>query len=382
MADWGMGRDIFRVPHTNMTKYISLFSGIGAFECAVKDDPSFECVGYSEVDPHALQVYRKWYPEHRSLGDVRQLTDATARALRPDLIVAGFPCTDLSSCKALVSKKEKRGLRGGGRSALFVELVRIIQACLEVNPKLDILVENVASMKRCHRLYITSVLRHVLHKRVHRNVVCASHFSVQRRKRLFWTTWPLPDSKDDLSKPTSLKAPYFKNIVDHSDDAMSRYKYVYTRGADVLNNMVKCSRGYRHSAKTKELPVVVRSKAKHGWYTTQHRVYTLHKHVEPKNRLVMDLHRSHTNQAKSKTLTTATNAAYIRHINTSDPHAYKFRYLTRAEMHRCFDFPIGYCSILVTRKRVHLVLANSIVVSVLNYITSSRSASSPSAGQP
>lgn len=361
-----------------MTRYLSLFSGIGAFECAVRHDPSYRCVGYSEVDPDALKVYRTWYPEHRSLGDVRGLTDAAVKALRPDLIVAGFPCTDLSSCKALVSKKEKRGLRGGGRSALFVELVRIIQACLDVNPKLDILVENVASMNRCHRVYITSVLRHVMPGRVYSNVVCASHFSVQRRKRLFWTTWPVPDSKDDLSKPTTLKAPYFKDIVDHSDDAMSRYTYVYTRGADVLNKMVKCSKGYRHSSMTKDLPVVVRSETSPGWYTTRRRVYNLHKHVEPKNRLVMDLHRSHTNQAKSKTLTTATNAAYIRHVSRSDPDSYKFRYLTRAEMHRCFDFPIGYCSILDTRKRVHLVLANSIVVSVLSYITSSRSASSPS----
>lgn len=41
-------------------KYFSLFSGIGGFEKAIHDTHiDWECIGYSEIDTYAIQIYKK-----------------------------------------------------------------------------------------------------------------------------------------------------------------------------------------------------------------------------------------------------------------------------------------------------------------------------------
>lgn len=347
-----------------MTKYLSLFSGIGAFECAVKDDPRYECVGYSEVDPAALKVYRHWYPGHRSLGDVRQLTDARAKALNPDLIVAGFPCTDISRCKCIYTDAKARGLRAGGQSSLFVELVRIIQACVEANPKLDILVENVASMKRCHRVYITSVLRHVMPRPVHRNVICASHFSVQRRKRLFWTTW---ETKEDLSSTTTTKPPYFKDIPRNPDE----YTYLYTGGAGKLNDLLRCTAPKVHRGATVTLPVVVRRDD--GWYLEGTKEFRLGRNLQSRTRYLADF-RAWSNACSKYRAITARGIRYKLKQYDKDNIHFKFRRLTASELCICFGFPRNYCDILSSYKAKLKCAGNSIVVGVVQHLLMQRSA--------
>jgi len=52
-------------------KYLSLFSGIGGFEIGISNVyPDAICVGFSEVDKHAIQVYTHHFPEHENLGDI------------------------------------------------------------------------------------------------------------------------------------------------------------------------------------------------------------------------------------------------------------------------------------------------------------------------
>ncbi len=52
-------------------KYLSLFSGCGMFEAAIKEVfPSAECVGFSEIDKYAISVYQNHYPDHKPLGDI------------------------------------------------------------------------------------------------------------------------------------------------------------------------------------------------------------------------------------------------------------------------------------------------------------------------
>lgn len=46
--------------------YLSFFSGIGGFEVAVnKVFPDSKCLGFSEIDEHALLIYTKHYPTHK-----------------------------------------------------------------------------------------------------------------------------------------------------------------------------------------------------------------------------------------------------------------------------------------------------------------------------
>lgn len=74
-------------------KYLSTFSGIGGFEIAL-DEAGHECVGYSEIDKHAIQVYSSHFPSNHNYGDI---TTITAESLPDfDLLTGGFPCQSFS----------------------------------------------------------------------------------------------------------------------------------------------------------------------------------------------------------------------------------------------------------------------------------------------
>ena len=76
-------------------KYLSLFSGCGMFEAAIKEVfPTAECVGFSEIDKYAISVYQNHYPNHKPLGDITKININDIPNF--DLMVCGFPCTNLS----------------------------------------------------------------------------------------------------------------------------------------------------------------------------------------------------------------------------------------------------------------------------------------------
>lgn len=65
-------------------RYLSLFSGIGGFEVAIhqfyeekREKEDAICVGYSEIDKHAIAEYARHYPDHHNLGDVTKLKKRT-----------------------------------------------------------------------------------------------------------------------------------------------------------------------------------------------------------------------------------------------------------------------------------------------------------------
>jgi len=105
-------------------RYLSLFSGIEAFSCAVKDMPEFEPVAFAEIEPFPCSVLAHHYPNVKNLGDVTKIDGRSLRG-HVDLIVGGSPCTGLSVA----------GLRQGfrdPRSALALEYIRLVD---EVRPK-------------------------------------------------------------------------------------------------------------------------------------------------------------------------------------------------------------------------------------------------------
>lgn len=81
-----------------MIKYLSLFSGIGAFEKALQRlEIPYELVGYCEIDKYASKAYSLLHsvPESMNFGDITQL-DETQLPDDIDLITYGFPCQDIS----------------------------------------------------------------------------------------------------------------------------------------------------------------------------------------------------------------------------------------------------------------------------------------------
>jgi DNA (cytosine-5)-methyltransferase 1 len=99
---------------------LDLFSGIGGFHLG------FERAGYevksyfSEIDQHAIAVYKHQFPTSTYVGSVTNVRGADLP--RIDLITFGSPCQDFS-----VAGKRK-GMEGE-RSSLILEAIRLIREC-------------------------------------------------------------------------------------------------------------------------------------------------------------------------------------------------------------------------------------------------------------
>ena len=134
-------------------KYLSLFSGIGGFElgieqayeqnnkieskeqskeCDLSDrqtEPnttnsngnrwgsSATCIGYSEIDKYAIQIFEKHYPNIKNYGDIT--TIQTEELPYFDLLVGGFPCQSFSIAGKRKGFDDTRG-------TLFFDIARIL----------------------------------------------------------------------------------------------------------------------------------------------------------------------------------------------------------------------------------------------------------------
>lgn len=124
-----------------MIDYLSLFSGIGAFESALKNlTIPFDLVGFSEIDKYAIKSYCAIHnvSESMNFGDITKIKESELPKV--DLITYGFPCQDIS-----LSGKQQGLFNDDGtktRSGLFFDALRIIEA---TKPKVAI-AENVKNL--------------------------------------------------------------------------------------------------------------------------------------------------------------------------------------------------------------------------------------------
>ena len=133
-------------------RLLSLFSGIGAFEKALKNmGIPFELAGYCEIDKYASKAYALIHnvPESMNLGDITQVEAEILQNI--DLITYGFPCQDISNAGKQKGFEDENGERT--RSGLFFEALRIIEG---TKPKFAIC-ENVKALvsKRFEREFAT-----------------------------------------------------------------------------------------------------------------------------------------------------------------------------------------------------------------------------------
>ena len=111
--------------------YLSLFSGIGGFERGIGNRAT--CIGYSEIDPYAISIYKSHFPNHKNYGDVTKIDPAELPDF--DLLVGGFPCQAFSIAG-------KRQGFADSRGNLFFEIARIVEQC---RPRF-LLLENVKGL--------------------------------------------------------------------------------------------------------------------------------------------------------------------------------------------------------------------------------------------
>ncbi len=108
-----------------------MFSGIGGFSLGIGNKGV--CVGYSEIDKYAIQVYEKHFPQHKNYRDCTKINVSKLPAF--DLLTAGFPCQSFSIAGKRRGFKDTRG-------TLFFEIARIAKA---KRPK-NLLLENVKGL--------------------------------------------------------------------------------------------------------------------------------------------------------------------------------------------------------------------------------------------
>ena len=143
-------------------KYFSLFSGIGGFELGIQRSlynksirfevegkidlpqdmsninesgirrPKATCVGFSEIDKYATQIYKKHF-NHKEYGDVSKIKWGDIGSF--DLLVGGFPCQAFSIAGKRHGFSDTRG-------TLFFEIARCLKEKL---PRL-LLLENVKGL--------------------------------------------------------------------------------------------------------------------------------------------------------------------------------------------------------------------------------------------
>ena len=125
-----------------MLKYLSLFSGIGAFESALTNlGVDYEVVNYCEIDKFASKSYSAIHgiPETKNLWDITKI-NVFNLPKDVDLITYGFPCQDIS-----LAGHQKGLFNEDGsltRSGLFFKALDVIEYC---KPKVAI-AENVKNL--------------------------------------------------------------------------------------------------------------------------------------------------------------------------------------------------------------------------------------------
>jgi DNA (cytosine-5)-methyltransferase 1 len=123
-------------------KYLSLFSGIGAFEKALQRlEIPYDLVGYSEIDRFASKAYSILHhvPESMNLGDITKINEKELPD-DIDLITYGFPCQDISVAGHQQGLFNDDGTQT--RSGLFFDALRVIT---HTQPKIAI-AENVKNL--------------------------------------------------------------------------------------------------------------------------------------------------------------------------------------------------------------------------------------------
>lgn len=112
-----------------------MFSGIGGFELGIDraTKGKWECIGFSEIDKYATQIYQRHFPKHRNYNDARKIRTEDLQTF--DAFVGGFPCQTFSIAG-------KRKGFADARGTLFYEIARIVKA---KKPKM-LLLENVKGL--------------------------------------------------------------------------------------------------------------------------------------------------------------------------------------------------------------------------------------------
>ena len=132
----------------------------------------------SEIDPHAIKIANKNYPDIIQLGDVKNWRDWDIEWKFVDIVMGGFPCQAWSVAGKQQGDRDPRG-------QLFWVMLDIMKHVMDCNPNAKYLMENVR-MSNAFEKYITHHTEKAL-PNVNKYLINSSLVSAQNRKRFYWT---------------------------------------------------------------------------------------------------------------------------------------------------------------------------------------------------
>ena len=187
-------------------KVVSMFDGISCGMVALeRAGISVERYVAYEIEPNAIKISKKNYPQIEHCGDV-----CTANFMQYsgfDFLMGGSPCQNMSTLG------DRKGL-AGEKSKLFYEFPRAIDEC---RPRYFIF-ENNANMPQKDKAEITKTLGVEPHE------INSVLFVPQNRKRLYWVGKLSSDGSYhtiDISQPLITNKRTLKDILLPSHESIN-----------------------------------------------------------------------------------------------------------------------------------------------------------------
>lgn len=197
-------------------KVLSLFDGISCGRVALERAgiPVERYVAY-EIEPNAIKISKKNYPDIEHCGDVTK-ADFTQYRGQIDLVIAGSPCQGFSFAGKQLNFNDHR-------SKLYFEFERAIK---EIQPKYWLL-ENVRMKKE----YSDTISERLGVKPIEIN---SSRLSAQNRWRLYWTNIPNVEVPQDIG--VMLADIVHETVGDEVD--LEPYKVPFDKSLKILDKEV------------------------------------------------------------------------------------------------------------------------------------------------
>lgn len=224
---------------TNKLKCASFFAGVGGIDIGFENTGAFEVIYANEIDPYPVRTYElnsNIKVDNRSICDVQpdEIPDF-------DVMLAGFPCTDISVAGARQGLFNDDGTLT--RSGLFFELIRIIHV---KKPRI-VFLENVKNLVghndgKTFLAIINALEQEGYHAPKYMVMNAMTHGNVpQNRERIYIVAF-----RDDVDKHSfdfPMPVPLTQTLQDIIDfNSQMDEKYYYTPGkykGDIYEKLVE-----------------------------------------------------------------------------------------------------------------------------------------------
>lgn len=294
---------------------LSLFDGMSCGRIAL-ERAGINVDNYyaSEVDPQAIKISKKNYPDIIHLGDVTKWSEWDIDWSSIDLVIGGSPCQSFS--------RSGDGSGFNGKSKLFFEFLDVCNHVADNNLKMKFLLENVEMKKEWEDVISDRLGVKPYH-------IDSSLVSAQKRPRVYWTNIP------NVTVPEDKGITIF-DVLDHNaDDYIENHPVI-------LGRYISHPEGY-----------MVRNATKRGYLDAFHGDCINLEAPTSKTR------RGRVSNLKTNTLNTACNYAVVLDG--------KIRRLSILEYERLQTLPDGYTEGVSDAQRKKMI-GNGWTVDVIAHI--------------